>query len=59
MNSKKVYQRKYVQGKYIGEWKERNPQVHFPQDAKAQLLIDGSGFIVTDASRKKQYFIQM
>jgi hypothetical protein len=53
------YKREFEKGKKAGEWEKTASTILYGKNAAHQMLIDGSGYIITDTDNHLQYFVDM
>jgi len=53
------FKRLFIKGKRVGEWQEIAPIIEYGDTATSEMLIDGSGYFITDNESQTQYFLNM
>ncbi|GHV16173.1 hypothetical protein FACS1894169_09470 [Bacteroidia bacterium] len=53
------YKREFVKGEKAGKWEKTKSVFEFGDNATSEMLIDGSGYYITDPDNGLQYFIDM
>ena len=53
------YKRLFIKGERVGEWQEVAPIIEYGDTATSEMLIDGSGYFITDNESQVQYFVNM
>jgi hypothetical protein len=53
------YKRLFIKGKLVGEWHKTTSIIECGSNATNEMLIDGSGYYITDRENHAQYFVDM
>jgi phosphoribosyl-AMP cyclohydrolase len=53
------HKRQFIKGEHAGEWQEITPIIEYGDNATSEMLIDGSGYFITDVENQVQYFVNM
>jgi hypothetical protein len=49
----------FIKGEFAGEWQEVTSIIEYGDNATSEMLIDGSGYFITDNENQVQYFVNM
>jgi hypothetical protein len=53
------YKQVFVEGKLSGKWEKTGSIIQFGENATSEMLIDGSGYYITDKENDVLYFVDM
>jgi hypothetical protein len=53
------YKQVFVEGKLSGKWEKTGSIIEFGENATSEMLIDGSGYYITDKENDVLYFVDM
>jgi hypothetical protein len=59
ITSFQCHKRELKNGEVSGEWHKIMPIIEYGNNATSQMLIDGSGYYITDEENNAQYFVDM
>ena len=53
------FKRLFIKGVRVSEWQEVAPIIEYGDTATSEMLIDSSGYFITDNENQIQYFVNM
>jgi hypothetical protein len=53
------HKREFIKGVRAGEWEKTGSTIEYGDNATTVMLIDGSGYYITDPDNERQYFVNM